>query len=159
MAEALGIAGSIVGLAAMANEIVTKGLRFCKSIIDCPEEIKTLVSETSKLRRIFYSIDAHIQKMDPNKSQEFQEYEDSLLSDCRETLASVKGIITKSGLTPGDTFKNAIKRLGWKYRKEDVMDLLSRLDRQKNNLHLALSLDGVYGSSLIPNIPYVYYRS
>lgn len=120
MAEALGIAGSIVGLVSLANEIVTKGLRFCRSIIDCPEEIKTLVSETSKLRRILYSIEAHIQKMDPNKSQEFQEYEDSLLSDCRETLASVKGIITKSGLTPGDTFKNAIKRLGWKYRKEDV---------------------------------------
>lgn len=142
MAEALGIASSIVGIVALADVVASKGIRLYTTIKDCPKEIKILVDEVDglcgllgTLRRRYGAL------MGSQKTTGFSVHSESLLQGCEETLGMMDRILTKSKARTGETWANMVKRVKWKYRKEDALELLERVERHKSSFQLSLSLD------------------
>jgi hypothetical protein len=142
MAEALGIASSIVGIVALADVVASKGIRLYTTIKDCPKEIKILVDEVDGLCGLLGTLKRRYGALMGSQSVTgFSVHSESLLQGCEETLDMMDRILTKSKARTGETWANMVKRVKWKYRKDDVLELLERVERHKSSFQLALSLD------------------
>lgn len=71
----------------------------------------------------------------------FSVHSESFLQGCEETLNMMDCILTNSKAKAGENWTNMVKRIKWKYRKEDALELLERVERHKSSFQLALSLD------------------
>lgn len=152
MADPLSIAGSLVGIIALADVVATKGWRIFKSIKDCPKEIEALVNETESLCAILGRLKRQatvLQTTNSSKAADtlpgsLQDSPSSPLVSCQKTLEMVGKLLGELETKPNETIKNAGKRLTWKFKKEEITDLMGRLERHKSNFKLALQLDEMY---------------
>lgn len=152
MADPLSVIGFIIGIISLADVIVSKGTKLYTSVKDCPQEIRALVDETTTIYGLLAALQRRVTTFQavsnpsqpiPVLSRRLGNGPISLLESCEQTLERVVKVITVSETKPNETLKNAAKRLQWKYRKEEVDELMAKLERYKSSFQVALSLDGM----------------
>lgn len=147
MSDPLSLISSISGIISLADLIITKAAKLYISTRDCPQEIKALVDETSSLSGLLAALDRRVLALQQANGLK-QHYVQvpvtaMILDDCEQTLNSVVAVIMKSEPKPGESVRNTGKRLLWNFRKDEVVELIAKLERCKTNLQIALSLDGM----------------
>jgi hypothetical protein len=138
MAEAVGLVASIVAIL----ELSAKVLGYLNDVKDastdrarCALEVATVHGLLEKLR---HRIEEH---NDPDSW--FRSARDvikgGLLDQFEEALLDLH-----DGLTAGGRFRRAAEALKWKFKKEEVRDILNRVGRFNTVMITALQMDQLY---------------
>lgn len=139
MAEAVGVAGSIVAII----QLTTTVLQYIHKVRDASEERLRIHDEISSAGFLLYILKDRAEN-----------------AQSEETLSTVKSLNVPSG--PLEQFKAALERLtarlapvqglktvgkavAWPFKKAEVKEILSTIERQKSLFNLALQNDHVYG--------------
>lgn len=124
MAEPISFVASVVGIATLAENVVTKCYRYLKAVQNCSDEVRALIAEVNVLCGILKQLAILVQSDDPNEESE-DEAEDNgdestysncedvagdesnessqklhppeFIYECQRTLGEIEGILNRFG--------------------------------------------------------------
>lgn len=136
MADPLSITLSITALLKLTKDVVI----YVKDTKDAPEERRKFIKETSSLCGMLNTLVEFINDCDPADSW-FQAIQDLASSNgpldhCSHALQDLK-----ARLDPGSGMRKLGQLLAWKHVKEDIVSLLSQIERLGVLVEVALDLD------------------
>jgi hypothetical protein len=133
MADPFNVSASIVAFLQLSVTVV----KYLSNVKDAPDDIKYLLVEISSIKGLLSILHDFTQSGETwlatvqslNVQNGFLEQFRSALERLEEKLASVVGL------------SKAIKALAWPFQKEEVKDILCRIERQKTFFSLVLQND------------------
>ena len=142
MAEAVGLAASIVGLITIASK-VTKLCSYFSEATNAREDIKQLISEVSSLADLLEPLSA------PAEASRISQSPDSdsmsqLVNQFTEILEQLQGELQAQVKKSDSKTRNLVgslkTSLKWPFKKEDTRDRIQKIERLKTALSLKLQL-------------------
>lgn len=129
MAEALGIAGSVVSFVGLASQIaqgVNYLYNFFNSMQNAPSDIKSLAAELKILGTILDEV---------NRDVVVSAALGAALQLCRDIIAELEGLVQKSSLTSKQSkVKRLWSQMSTAFRNEEFRKYIERLERAKITL-------------------------
>jgi hypothetical protein len=129
MAEALGVAGSVVSFIGLAGQIaqgVNYLYNFFDSVQDAPSDIRLLVEELKALRDVLDEVDG-----DQIDSAPLQ----TALQRCKDVIRDLEGLVQKSKLTSEQSKPRKLSsQMGTAFRNEKFRKYIERLGRAKTTV-------------------------
>ena len=138
MAEALGIAGSVVSFVGLAGQVaqgVNYLYNFFNSMQDAPNDIKSLAAELKILGTILDEV---------NRDVVDSAALGAALQLCKDIVAELEGLVQKSNLTSKQSkVKRLWSQMSTAFRNEEFRKYIERLERAKTSLlHAKMSSHG-----------------
>jgi hypothetical protein len=142
MAEALGIAGSVVSFVGLAGQVaqgVNYLYNFFNSMQDAPNDIKSLAAELKILGTILDEVNR-----DVVDSAALGAALGAALQLCKDIVAELEGLVQKSNLTSKQSkVKRLWSQMSTAFRNEEFRKYIERLERAKTSLlHAKMSSHG-----------------
>ncbi|KAL9082809.1 MAG: hypothetical protein Q9165_008768 [Trypethelium subeluteriae] len=134
--EPLSVTASIVAVVQLSSEIIN----YLSDIRDAPEECKRCLIEASHSQNLLLRLRYRLEEGQSGAAwfAEIQKLEDtdSPLSQYKQALEELR-----LRLQAQDGFRRVKRRLLWKFSKEEVRDILTRMERLKTIISIALEND------------------
>lgn len=143
MAEAIGVAGSIVGLIQFTGTIFKLVFNFCKEVKDAPRKAQELVSLIRDLAGMLESLRLLGTALEANNPRSFLRPQH--LQSFKEILLRISKPINEaqSDFDSGKGVKKLRRRLQWPFTLPETNSLFSDLQEHRANIQLALSADSM----------------
>ncbi|KAN0122653.1 hypothetical protein V8E51_000979 [Hyaloscypha variabilis] len=129
MAEALGVAGSVVSFIGLAGQIaqgVNYLYNFFDSVQDAPSDIRLLVEELKALGDVLDEVDGD--QIDTAPLQ-------TALQRCKDVIRDLEGLVQKSKLTSEQSKTRKLwSQMGTAFRNEKFRKYIERLERAKTTV-------------------------
>jgi hypothetical protein len=144
MTDPISAASGIAGLITLAGATISKCYTYGCAVSGAPKEMKSLVDETTNLSGLLIGLQGLITAERVPVSQQTNLMKS--IEDCQFTLREILDALeeTRQDSTRQKLGKT-VKRLLWPLKREQTLALVQRLERQRNNLALALSTDTAAG--------------
>jgi hypothetical protein len=140
--EVLSGVASVVAVIQIAEDVIKICGHYARKVSSAKKEIQDLVAEVTSLRDILTRVESSqddtekLYTPDPRSKQ----LAETSIEECKASLQEVVRL-----LNPGDKqtemHRYGARALAWPSKSTKISDLIQKLGRQKNNLHLCLSLD------------------
>jgi hypothetical protein len=115
--DPLSITASVAALLSLTGQIVS----YAKLIKDAPKERATILREASSLNGLLATLE-------------------SIIAEAEQT----QWLRALLKLTPSHGIHKAVQRITWKFSKEEVVELLSQMERVKTLVGIALEIDHMF---------------
>ncbi len=152
MAEAIGLAASIIAIIQIADQVAS----FCKfcmeSMHDCPRDLRLILVELSTTKTVFESLE-FVNKVDPVPSAVMKALAgpNGPILGCLKSVKDLESLMASGYLgTEQDGKNESVKRskrkialaaLAWPFKKEKARVLLSEISHYKVTITAALAVD------------------
>jgi hypothetical protein len=135
--DPLSITASVAALLSLTGQIVS----YAKLVKDAPKERATILREASSLNGLLATLESIITEAE--QTQWLRAMADLAtpggpLSQCKLALQALLK------LTPSHGIHKAVQRITWKFSKEEVVELLSQMERVKTLVGIALEIDHMF---------------
>ena len=149
MAEAIGLAASIVALATVALKLADAGYEYIGKVKNAEKDIKQLVEELKSLAKLLEPLkdsDEANKVADPPRSDldSSRGLADCLLNDCQNLLNQLDPSLPKKPESSSSKILGKLgmqkKRFGWPFDEKDTRQVIDRIERFKTSLGLKLQL-------------------
>lgn len=135
--EAVGAASSIAALV----ELTFKVIVYMKRVDDAGEDIEDYYREAPNLVGLLTSLRAHIeQRGDRNRDPWFESIR-NLQQGPMEQYRTALEILERKVAPATDFGKKVAQRMKWPFIKDDVKDILVKIERLKGLIVIALQMD------------------
>ena len=134
MAEALGVVGSIVTVLQLSTKVV----EYLSTIKDASEDRQRLLAEIYSSIGLLYMLKEQSQRAGPERIATTQSL-GAPGGPVEQFHHALEELVPK--LFPVKGLKKAGKVLSWPFKKEEIMAILRRIERQKSLFSLALQND------------------
>lgn len=137
MAEPLGIVSSIIAIAGLT----VKSLSYVKSVHDAGKDIQDYNREASHFAELLTSLAARVAQ---SGGQSGEPWFASVQTLYRGPIQQYQTALErfKEKVAPGTGFcEKVIQRIAWKFVKDDVKEILERMERLKSLIVIALQED------------------
>ena len=142
MAEPLSIASGVAGLVTLVNEVLIAGYKYVKSVASAPDDIKSLVHETSVLSAVLSQFVSHsLSEQTAQQADSHALVQQDVLHACEETLHDIRSLIHDFELVGGNRRKNAVNALLWPLKQQEIIKNRERLGRLCAILRTAISIE------------------
>ena len=144
MADAVGLAGSIVSLVGFAAQVSKLLYGYYGEVKDAPEDIKQLASEISSLAGLLEPLSTAAEASRISQSPD-SEWRSQLVHEFREILEHLKGklphqISEQSDSKPRKFIRSLKTRLVWASKKENIQKQIQKIERLKTTANAKLQL-------------------
>ena len=140
VAEAVGLAASIVGLVSVASKASKFCYDYCTEVMNVREDIQQLASEISSLANLLgpLSTPAEASKILQTSSDSISQ----LVHQCAEMLEQLQGELQYqlNGSRTRDLVGSSNFGLKWPFKKEDTQERIHTIERLKAAVTLELQL-------------------
>jgi hypothetical protein len=146
MAEAVGLAASIIAVVEICRHIVTLAKNYLNAVQDAPQALQAVLTETSALKNVFESLDC------TDSSQSLPPYIQKLggpngpIEGCRRCGAELEklidaGVPVTAARGKRRKVQETITSLAWPLKESKARKLCDELLQYKNTIVLELSLE------------------
>ncbi|RDW72155.1 hypothetical protein BP5796_08189 [Coleophoma crateriformis] len=161
--DPISMTASIVGVATFADTVITRLYNYCKTVKDCEEEVRELLTEGTVLSAVLNKLAQVVQE---NEEEEEDEEEDGATNDisevpryitaCHSVLNELNRILVRferkasRQILNASTSKRTLSQLTtsdlkWPFSKSKTIELTERLSRYKGTCMLALATTQLSG--------------
>lgn len=145
MAEAVGLAGSIVGLVQVSTHLYFAACKFYREAKEAKSKISALALQTRNLSAVLQSLSllASSPLFDDEAGTSIPDFRDTYIESCSSTLYRIKRKLEKAerDFDSGSHRKLITRSLKWPFSSQETHDLTAELSRHGEVLQLALSAD------------------
>ena len=143
MADPVGLAASIVGLAAVASKVSKLCYDYFSDVMNAQEDIQKLVSEISSLAMLLEPLST------PTEASKISPTSDSssilqLVQQCKEMLEKLQGELERQRqpikLSNRMAKKFRMTSLKWPFKKADTQKGMQQIERLKSTVALKLQM-------------------
>lgn len=148
MAEAIGLASGIVGLATVAVQVTEISYRYYTGVKGAPTEIKELLDELNSLSQVLNALQ-DVAKKNPHSTALRKLCESNVngvngpLLQCLNMLNDLKTKLERSKSEQG-RWRRFLHRLKWPLIQGDTQQYISRIQRQRSLFTTALNIDHLW---------------
>lgn len=146
MAEAIGLASSIVGLVQLSASVYSATSKFYREAKEAKSKIGALATQTRNLSGILQSLSllASSPLFDDSRVS-VPDFRDTYIESCHTTLNKIKRKLEKaeSDFESGSHRKLVTRSLKWPFASQETSDLITELSQHRDVLQLALSADNM----------------
>ncbi|KAM9873934.1 vegetative incompatibility protein HET-E-1 [Verticillium dahliae] len=151
MAEALGIAASVIAVVNISAKVLNLCFQYGQSVKNAPDDIAKLSNEVANFQTTTQKLRGLLEGT-RGKALEASQDVCSAIDDASSTLAALAQKLEPS------TSRKVMSRVGvralkWPFKKKDVEETLQRLARCRGSISLALNVDQTV---LIQNVDYKF---
>lgn len=142
MAEALGLASSIVALVQLSASVYSATSRFCREAKEAKSKIKALATQTRNLSGVLQSLSLLASSpVFDDVGVTIPDFRDTYIESCRTTLHRIKRKLEKAegDFENGGHRKLVTRSLKWPFESHETNDLITELSQHRDVLQLALS--------------------
>ncbi len=148
MAEAVGLAASIIAVIQIADRIEAVCKFFIESVENCPRDLRLILIEASSVKAAFRNLE-FIESHDPEASIFLKNLRepDGPIVGCLESIAELEKLIPR-GLLPKTSesrsrnrTENFLAALAWPFKKDKARALLSDIAQYKATISTTLSAE------------------
>jgi hypothetical protein len=137
--DPLSITASVAALLSLIGQIVS----YAKLVKDAPKERATILREASSLNGLLVTLENIIAEAERTQWLTLRAMADLAtpsgpLSQCKLARQALLK------LTPSYGIHKAVQRITWKFSKEEVVELLSQMERVKTLMGIALEIDHMF---------------
>lgn len=137
MAEALGLAASVLAVLELTSKLLSLGYEYIRSAKDAPEDLRSLVDELNSLNTVLVSLESYFRDQKKPQLPALQAFgQKGPLHGCKLAL---QRLLAKLG--PKEDFRGKTKRLKWFFEKEETFQHIERIQRHVRLFNLALTVD------------------
>ena len=149
--EAIGLAASLAGLVALAASVVKAGNSFFHPFHEFTREVESIKREVLQLEGLLHDLQPLVDTIAQNPMAASSTHASSQKSElglreiksCTETLQEVKRLYEKSLPKENRPVQNIAKRFLWPISRDEVQDIIERLERHKSTFTLSLVAHGL----------------
>lgn len=144
MAEALGLASSIVALVQLSASVYSATSKFYREAKEAKSKISALLTQTRNLSGVLQDLSLLISSpIFEDAEVSIPDFRDTYIESCHSTLNRIKRKLEKAeGDFEGDSHRKLITRsLKWPFASKETDELIAELGQHRDVLHLALSAD------------------
>lgn len=137
MAEILGVVASVIAITQLSNDIV----RYLQNVHDAGQDAMDYSREVPSFAALLNSLNAHITQ---KGIQDGDEWFDSVRALQRGPMQQYQAALEafKAKVAPRAGFREKVaQHLRWQFIKDDVKDILAKMERLKNFVGIALQMD------------------
>lgn len=137
MAETLGVVSGIIAVADLTYTV----LGYLKSVHDAGKDIQDYNREAPHFAELLTSLAVHVaQSGGQNGDPWFESVQTLQRGPMQQYQTAVERF--KEKVTPGTGFREKItQRITWKFVKEDIKEILAKMERLKSLIVIALQKD------------------
>jgi hypothetical protein len=135
MAEAVGLVGSIIAIL----ELSAKVLGYLNDVKDASTDRARCALEVANVHGLLEKLRHRIEERNDPESW-FQSARDVIRGGLLDQFEAAL-IKLRDGLTAGGRFRRAAEALRWKFKKEEIRDILDRVARLNVAMITALQMD------------------
>lgn len=144
MAEALGLASSIVALVQLSTSVYTATSKFYREAKDAKSKINALATQIRNLSGVLQSLSllASAPLFD-DFGVSSPDFRDTYIESCHSTLQKIKRKLEKAenDIEGGSRRKVITRSLKWPFAAQETEELVAELNQHRDILQLALSAD------------------
>ncbi|KAG8156758.1 hypothetical protein KVR01_013363 [Diaporthe batatas] len=144
MAEALGLASSIVALVQLSASVYSATSKFCREAKDAKSKINALATQIRNLSGVLQSLSllASAPLFD-DFGVSGTDFRNTYIESCHSTLHKIKRKLEKAewDIETGGNRKLITRSLKWPFSSQETNELVAELSQHQNVLQLALSAD------------------
>lgn len=133
MAEALGLAGSIAGLASLSLSVVSALYKYYGDVKSAPAQSEQLRKELSELQTICKIVEDSVSVTTKGLPQAL----DSQVKEFKTTLETMLKCAAREKTA-------SFRRLKWPFDKAENAEYIAKIERFKSTLHLIMNVDQAY---------------
>ena len=134
--DPLSLAASIIAVLQLSTQV----LGYLNDFKDASSDRTQCAIEVSNLLSLLYKLRNHVEKGDPTQpwydDVRTLAVENGPLDQFRQALESLQ-----AKMTDGGRLKKAGEALMWKFKKEEIANILDRMERLKTLVEIALQMD------------------
>jgi hypothetical protein len=142
MAEALGLASSVIAVIDLSAKVASWCSEYYANVKNAPDDIERLQGETQRLRETLERVQSLCDGPNVAKLQASQNLRDGV-KECRVQLA-----LLKTKLEPRRTQtlmrRFGVRALTWPFKRGEVDDIIKKLGNCKDIILLSLQVDQMY---------------
>lgn len=153
MAEAIGLAASLITLVQLAGQLTCVGYSYICAVKRAPNDLRELVDELHSLGKILTSLQDYADTNPQSTTLQKLNEADGPIKGCFRELEGLK-----LRLGPRDGFKGFIAGLKWPLKGAETAQIISRIERHKSLFIFALAADQMYVQKEISYIGLIWYR-
>lgn len=146
MAEALGLASSIVALVQLSASIYSATSKFYRQAKDAKSNIGALGTQTRNLSGVLQNLSLLASSpLFDDAGGSAPDFRDTYIESCRITLHRIKRKLDKaeSDFESGSHMKHITRSLKWPFASHETNDLVTELSQHRDVLQLALSAESM----------------
>lgn len=134
--DPLSVAASIIAILQLSAKV----LSYLNNVKDAPKDRAKCAVEVSSLHSLLLSLRFHLEEGDASQScyvavRELA-VENGPLDEFKQALEKLQ-----ARMTDGGRLKKAGDALMWKFKKEEISEVLNRIERLKTHILVALHMD------------------
>lgn len=137
--EALGIAASIIAVIQLTASVSTLSYGYIKEWKEAPENIRKLADELSSLSKILTYLQKYVDDNLQSPILQLSDPQNPLREGIRECKVDLSRLQLK--LVPKQGSGSIRHRLKWPLKEAETSGYLSRMERYKGLIQLALNVD------------------
>jgi hypothetical protein len=149
--EAIGLAASLAGLVALAASVVQAGCSFYHPFKEFAREVESIKGEVVQLEALLCDLQPLVDTIAQNAmvtsstpaSSQSPKLGLHEIKACMETLQEVKKLYKKLLPQENRPVQAIAKRFLWPISRDEVQDIMERLERHKSTFTLALVAHGL----------------
>ncbi|KAH8152821.1 uncharacterized protein LAJ45_03047 [Morchella importuna] len=138
MAEAIGLAASIIGVVKITGSLVSLGYNYLGGVRDVSNELRKLVDELHSLAQVLLVLRDHARDdilLQPTALQRLND-QNGPLPRCALELKTLQG-----KLEPKLGLRGMVKYLLWPLKEKETLQYIDSIERYKSLFNLALTTD------------------
>jgi len=126
---------SVMAVLQIAGSVIT----YLKDVKDAPKECKMCMAEISNANTLLLQLDLHMNESNSwNEMVQSLAVKDGILDQYK---AALQDLVVK--VESKSKAQNVMNALQWTFVKEEVANILTRMERLKNLVSIALEMDGL----------------
>lgn len=144
MAEALGLASSIVALVQLSASVYSATSKFYREAKEAKSKIGALATQTRNLSGVLQSLSLLASSpLFDDAAVSVPDFRDTYIESCHATLHKIKRKLEKAEVDfeTGSHRKLIMRSLKWPFALQETKDLIAELGHHQDVLQLALSAD------------------
>lgn len=145
MAEALGIAGSIAGLAQLSVAVFQGITKFYREAKDAGSSVNSLATQTRNLAGVLQNLSLLASSLTPEDEESYVSFRAPYIGACFSTLRKIENKIQRArdDFSSDKRRKVITRSLKWPFSIDETNTLITELGNHRDNLGLALSADSL----------------
>ncbi|KAH0603479.1 uncharacterized protein H6S33_007801 [Morchella sextelata] len=145
MAEAVGLAASILGIIHITTKVASLSYSYISGVKRAPDEIRKLADELKSLTTVLTTLSICANDHGPALLQI-----QGPLQSCVSELLSIQIKLENSSIkAKGRWWDMSFSRLQWPCEEQETLNYVSKIERFKNLVTLAMNADQVIRSKVI----------
>lgn len=144
MAEALGLASSIVALVQLSASVYSATSKFYREAKEAKSKVGALLTQTRNLSGVLQDLSLLMSSpVFDDAGVSIPDFRDTYIESCHSTLNRIKRRLEKAegDFEAGSHRKLITRSLKWPFASQETDDLIAELGQHRDVLHLALSAD------------------